>query len=160
MPQLIAAIDQGATSTRCILFNRAGPVAGAQQEHRQISPRPGWVEHDAAEIWERTQAVVSGAMEKAGAKAGDVAAVGIANQRETVVAWDRTTGRPLCNAIVWQDTRTKEICDQLAEEGGQDRFRDVCGLPLATYFSGPKIRWLLDNVAPVREAARAKRLAV
>src|SRR3954470_23798634 len=149
MPQLIAAIDQGTTSTRCILFNRAGPVAVAQQEHRQIYPRPGWVEHDPAEIWERTQAVVAGAMEKAGVKADDVAAVGIANQRETVVAWDRTTGAPLGNAIVWQDTRTKEICDRLADDGGQDRFREVCGLPLATYFSGPKIRWLLDNVSPV-----------
>ena len=120
MSQLIAAIDQGTTSTRCILFNRAGPVAVAQQEHRQIYPRPGWVEHDPAEIWSRTQAVVGGAIAKASAWPGEVVAVGIANQRETVVAWDRTTGRPLCNAIVWQDTRTKEICDRLAEEGGQD----------------------------------------
>jgi glycerol kinase len=160
MSLLIAAIDQGTTSTRCILFNRAGPVAVAQQEHRQIFPRPGWVEHDPAEIWERTQAVAAGAIANAGARPGDVLAVGIANQRETVVAWDRNTGRPLCNAVVWQDTRTKEICDRLAADGGQDRFRDVCGLPLATYFSGPKIRWLLDHVPAVRDAARAKRLAV
>ena len=156
MATYVAAIDQGTTSTRCILFSRAGlPAASAQQEHRQIYPRPGWVEHDPVEIWERTQSVIAGALRSAVASGGDVAAVGIANQRETTVVWDRHTGRPLCNSIVWQDTRTKEICDGLAADGGADRFRDVVGLPLATYFSGPKLRWLLQNVQAVRDAARA-----
>src|SRR5436190_17087075 len=110
MPRFVAAIDQGTTSTRCILFDTAGlPVATAQKEHRQIFPRPGWVEHDPAEIWQRTQEVVAEAVNRAGAKPGDIAAVGITNQRETVVAWDKRTGRPLTNAIVWQDTRTKDL---------------------------------------------------
>jgi glycerol kinase len=144
-----------------MIFDVAGiPVATAQKEHRQIYPRPGWVEHDPAEIWQRTQEVVAAAVERAGAKPGDVAGVGITNQRETVVAWDRTTGRPLHNAIVWQDTRTKVLCDELANEGGQDGFRDLVGLPLATYFSGPKIRWLLENVSDVRDAAKGGRLAL
>jgi glycerol kinase len=144
-----------------MLFDAAGlPIAVAQKEHRQIYPRPGWVEHDPAEIWQRTQEVVADAVSRAGAKPGDIAAVGITNQRETVVAWDRQTGRPLCNAIVWQDTRTKDLCDALAADGGQDRFRERVGLPLATYFSGPKIRWMIENVPAVAEAAKAGRLTV
>ena len=160
MASYVAAIDQGTTSTRCILFSRDGePVAAAQQEHRQVLPRPGWVEHDPREIWQRTQAVVAEALKTAGARSGQVAAVGIANQRETTVAWDRLTGQPLHNAIVWQDTRTKALCDALAADGGPDRFRDAVGLPLATYFSGPKLQWLLQNVQSVRDAARAGRAA-
>jgi glycerol kinase len=153
MARYIAAIDQGTTSTRCILFDRSGPVGVAQKEHRQIYPRPGWVEHDPLEIWQRTQEVVREAISRIGAKAGDIAALGITNQRETTVVWDRVTGQPLCNAIVWQDTRTKDLCDRLAAEGGQDRFRAVTGLPLATYFSGPKLQWLLQNVPDLRAVA-------
>src|SRR5512137_2909187 len=122
MPQYIASIDQGTTSTRCILFNHAGAVVSvAQKEHRQIYPQPGWVEHDALEIWSRTQEVIADAVARAGALPGDIAAVGITNQRETTLVWDRRTGKPFYNAIVWQDTRTKSICDALAAEGGQDR---------------------------------------
>ena len=162
MSKYIAAIDQGTTSTRCILFDRNGPVAVGQKEHRQIFPRPGWVEHDPLEIWARTEGVVAEAVARAGARPGDVAAVGIANQRETVVVWDRTSGRPLCNAIVWQDTRTKDVCDALAagDPRGLDRFRDTTGLPLATYFSGPKLKWVFENVPGARDAARAGRAAV
>ena len=160
MAKYVAAVDQGTTSTRCILFGREGfPVASAQQEHRQIYPRPGWVEHDPLEIWQKTQAVIASALKSAAARAGDVAAVGIANQRETTVVWDRLTGQPLHNAIVWQDTRTKDIGDSLAADGGPDRFRDIVGLPLATYFSGPKLRWLLQNVQAVADATRAGRAA-
>jgi len=158
MPQYVAAIDQGTTSTRCMLFGQGGlPAAAAQQEHKQIYPRPGWVEHDPAEIWQRTQDVVAAALKAAGARPGEIVAVGVANQRETAVVWDCETGRPLHNAVVWQDTRTKELCDRLAEDGGPDRFRDRTGLPLATYFSGPKLQWLLQNVQSVRDAARAGR---
>src|SRR5688500_11404034 len=122
MPRFVAAIDQGTTSTRCILFDRAGlPAATAQLEHQQIFPRPGWVEHDPIEIWQRTQDVVRGALTAAAATAADIAALGITNQRETTVVWDRRTGKPLHNAIVWQDTRTKDLCDDLARDGGQDR---------------------------------------
>lgn len=154
MPKYIAAIDQGTTSSRCMLFDHSGKVISlAQKEHRQIYPQPGWVEHDALEIWHRTQEVIRDAVAKASAKIGDIAAVGITNQRETTLLWDRRTGQPYYNAIVWQDTRTKQICDELASEGGQDRFRAICGLPLATYFSGPKIKWMLDNVPGVRAAA-------
>jgi glycerol kinase len=138
----IAAIDQGTTSTRCILFDQNGPVAAAQKEHSQIFPRPGWVEHDPLEIWQRTQEVVADAISRSGAGAGEIIAIGIANQRETTVVWDRETGQPYYNAIVWQDTRTKEICDSLSADGGQYRFRDVVGLPLATYFSAPKLKWI------------------
>jgi glycerol kinase len=156
MSRWVAAIDQGTTSTRCILFDRQGmPAATAQREHRQIYPRPGWVEHDPMEILSRTQEVTAQAVAQTGARPGEVAAVGITNQRETVVVWDVRTGQPLCPAIVWQDTRTKDLCDRLAADGGPDRFRDATGLPLATYFSGPKIRWLLDNVPAVRTAAEA-----
>ena len=143
-----------------MLFDAAGlPVAVAQKEHRQIFPRPGWVEHDPAEIWARTRDVVAEALGRAGVGRADLAAVGIANQRETVVAWDRRTGEPLCNAVVWQDTRTKALCDELARDGGQDRFRHRAGLPLATYFSGPKMRWLLENEPAVARATGEGRLA-
>ena len=154
MPKYIAAIDQGTTSTRCMLFDHAGKVVSlAQKEHRQIYPQPGWVEHDPDEIWQRTQEVCREAVAKAGGQKGDISAIGITNQRETAIMWDRRTGKPFHNAIVWQDTRTKGICDDLAREGGQDRFRATSGLPLATYFSGPKIKWILENVPGVRVAA-------
>jgi glycerol kinase len=154
MSKYIAAIDQGTTSTRCMIFDHSGKVISlAQKEHEQIYPQPGWVEHKPLEIWERTQEVVRDAIQKAGTEPGDIAAVGITNQRETVLVWDRRTGKPFYNAIVWQDTRTKDICDALAAEGGQDRFRAKVGLPLATYFSGPKIKWILENVPGVRDAA-------
>ncbi len=154
MAKYVAAIDQGTTSTRCMIFNHAGEsVAVHQLEHEQIYPAPGWVEHDPLQIWANTQEVVREAMRKAGAGPDDIAAVGVTNQRETTVVWDRHTGRPYANAIVWQDTRTDKLCEALARDGGQDRFRARVGLPLATYFSGPKIRWLLDNVPGLREAA-------
>ncbi len=154
MAKYVAAVDQGTTSTRCILFDRSGRVVSvAQKEHEQIYPKPGWVEHDPMEIWTRTQEVVAEAVAKAGAQPGDIAAVGVTNQRETTVVWNRHTGKPYYNAIVWQDTRTKDICDALAADGGQDRFRPKVGLPLATYFSGPKIMWLLDNIPGLREDA-------
>jgi len=154
MAKYAAAVDQGTTSTRCMIFDHSGGVVSVdQKEHEQIYPQAGWVEHDPMEIWERTQEVVKGAVAKAGAQPGDIAAVGVTNQRETTVVWDPKTGKPYFNAIVWQDTRTKDICDELAEDGGQDRFRSKVGLPLATYFSGPKIKWILDNVDGVRQAA-------
>ena len=154
MTKYIAAIDQGTTSTRCMLFNHAGePVGVRRLEHEQIYPKPGWVEHNPLEIWARTQAVIKGVMQDAGVTAAAIAAVGITNQRETAVVWDRNTGEPYYNAIVWQDTRTDRICNILAKDGGQDRFRPKVGLPLSTYFSGPKVKWILDNVAGVREAA-------
>src|SRR3954468_7949599 len=147
MAELIGALDQGTTSTRFIVFDRRGRiVASAQKEHRQIFPQPGWVEHDPREIWQRTVEVVRDAIAAAGATAADVTAIGITNQRETTVVWNRRTGEPYGNAIVWQDTRTKEICDHLGSDGGQDRFRNITGLPLATYFAGPKVRWMLDHV--------------
>ncbi|GAB4146761.1 MAG: glycerol kinase GlpK [Candidatus Promineifilaceae bacterium] len=154
MAKYVAAIDQGTTSTRCMIFNHSGePVGVHQMEHEQIYPRPGWVEHNPLEIWARTQDVIKEALRKAGATAADIAAVGVTNQRETTVVWNKKTGQPYYNAIVWQDTRTDKICNALAADGGQDRFRSHVGLPLATYFSGPKIRWVLDNVEGVREAA-------
>ena len=154
MTRYVAAIDQGTTSSRCIVFDAAGSIVGVEQkEHRQIFPRPGWVEHDAEEIWANVQTVVAGALARAKITARDLAAVGVTNQRETTVLWDRTTGRPIHNAIVWQDTRTDQLVRDLGGEAGQDRFRDRCGLPLATYFSGPKIRWLLDHVDGARAAA-------
>jgi len=151
--KVIAAIDQGTTSTRCMLFNHRGEVVGiAQKEHQQIFPQPGWVEHDPLEIWDCTGEVVRNAISGASLSASDIQAVGITNQRETTVVWDRHSGIPYHNAIVWQDTRTKEICDRLSSNDGQDRFRPVTGLPIATYFSGPKIRWLLDHVDGLRAA--------
>ena len=154
MEGYVAAIDQGTTSTRCMIFDRGGAVASlAQHEHRQIYPRPGWVEHDPIEIWENTKSVIQASLAKFGATRQSIVAVGITNQRETTVVWDRRTGMPYLNAIVWQDTRTKEICDQLALEGGQGRFRPLVGLPLSTYPSGPKIKWLLENHQNLRQAA-------
>ncbi len=154
MPEYVAAIDQGTTSTRFIIFDHAGKIVAVDQlEHKQIYPKPGWVEHDPLEIWERTQEVMRSALNRAGIDSQALAAVGITNQRETAVVWDKTTGKPVYNAIVWQDTRTDEICRELAQEGGQDRLRAKTGLPLATYFSGPKLKWILDNVAGVRERA-------
>jgi glycerol kinase len=155
MTKYVAAIDQGTTSTRCMVLDHGGNVVGMDQlEHQQIYPRPGWVEHDPLEVWAQTQAVVKAALERAGASAGDLAAIGVTNQRETTVVWNRQTGKPYHNAIVWQDTRTDRICSDLARQGGQDRFRDKAGLPLATYFSGPKIRWILENVPEARDAAQ------
>lgn len=150
----VLSIDQGTTSTRCILFDHGGGIVSvAQKEHQQIYPKPGWVEHDALEIWENTQEVLRGAIRKADCDVGDVVAIGITNQRETALVWEKATGRPVYNAIVWQDTRTDVICNELAKNGGQDRFRSTTGLPLATYFSGPKIKWILDNVPGTRERA-------
>ncbi|MFD3452213.1 glycerol kinase GlpK [Streptomyces sp. NPDC058691] len=152
----IAAIDQGTTSSRCIIFDKDGRIVSVgQKEHEQIFPKPGWVEHDAAEIWANVQEVVAEAVSKAGITAADVKAIGITNQRETTLLWDRTTGEPVHNALVWQDTRTDALCKELGRNVGQDRFRRETGLPLASYFSGPKIRWLLDNVEGLRERAEA-----
>jgi len=137
-----------------MIFDHAGRVVSvAQKEHEQIYPKPGWVEHDASEIWARTQEVIGEAVESAGAGDGDIAAVGITNQRETTLVWDKTTGKPVHNALVWQDTRTDKLVDEFSKDGGQDRFRETVGLPLATYFSGPKIRWILDNVDGAAEKA-------
>jgi glycerol kinase len=153
-PRYIAALDQGTTSTRCALVDHAGQiVALARREHRQIFPRPGWVEHDPLEIWQNTQEVIRQALLQAQATAGDIAAIGITNQRETTVLWLRSTGKPIAPAIVWQDTRTDALVRELAQWGGPDRFRSQTGLPLATYFSGPKIRWLLDALPQYRHAA-------
>ncbi|MEG4854392.1 glycerol kinase GlpK [Microcoleus sp. B5-D4] len=150
----VAAIDQGTTSTRFIIFDRLGQIiCRNQQEHQQIYPQPGWVEHNPDEIWQRTQSVIKNALEIGNIDPKDIAALGIANQRETTIVWDRNTGKPYGNAIVWQDTRTRFICDQLAEVEGKNRFQKRCGLPLATYFSGPKIKWMLDNIPGLREAA-------
>jgi len=154
MAKYAAAVDQGTTSTRCMIFDHSGGVVSIHQmEHEQIYPKPGWVEHDPLEIWARTQDVVKEAVAKAGAQPGDIAAVGVTNQRETTVVWNPKTGKPYYNAIVWQDTRTDKICNDLAKDGGQDRFRPKVGLPLATYFSGPKVKWILENVDGVRAAA-------
>jgi glycerol kinase len=152
----VGAIDQGTTSSRFVVIDRQGRlVAMDQQEFPQIYPQPGWVEHDASVIWDTTQAVVSGALAKAGITASDLAAVGITNQRETTLVWDRTTGEPLAPAIVWQDTRTDALCRDLGGDEGADRFRAATGLPLATYFAGPKAAWMLQNVAGLREKAEA-----
>ena len=156
MTRYVAAIDQGTTSSRCIVFDATGSiVAVGQKEHRQIFPRAGWVEHDGEEIWANVQAVVAEALAKLAIMPADLAAVGITNQRETTLVWDKATGKPVHNAIVWQDTRTDRLVRDLGGKAGQDRFRDRCGLPLATYFSGPKIRWLLDTVEGLRERAEA-----
>jgi glycerol kinase len=158
MAKYIASVDQGTTSTRCILFNHSGQIVSSHQlEHQQIYPKPGWVEHDPYEIWERTQVVIKGAMRSANTEAQDIAAVGITNQRETTIVWDKVSGKVYYNAIVWQDTRTDKIIAELAQEGGQSRFQEQVGLPLATYFSGPKIRWILDNVEGARDAANQGR---
>ncbi|MBN9607389.1 MAG: glycerol kinase GlpK [Actinomycetales bacterium] len=153
MPHVIA-IDQGTTSTRAILFDENGrPVSTGQLEHRQIFPRPGWVEHDAEEIWQNTREVIGRALGSADLTRHDIAGIGITNQRETAVVWERDTGRPIHHALVWQDTRTQDRVDALAAEGGGDRFRETTGLPLATYFSATKIGWILDHVEGARERA-------
>ena len=150
----VASIDQGSASSRCLLFDERGRIVSvAQKEHRQLFPRPGWVEQDAEEILGNVLQVVPDALEKAGLKLADLAALGIANQRETTLVWDRHTGRPIYNAISWQDTRTDKIVNRLATEGGKDRFRAKTGLPLTTYFSGPKIQWILDHVDGARAGA-------
>lgn len=154
MGQYIGAVDLGTTSNRFIVFDHAGGIVGLdQKEHQQIFPRPGWVEHDPMEIRDNTWSVIRGALGKTGIKGSDIAAIGITNQRETAVVWDCRTGQPYYNAIVWQCTRTDEICNDLMADGGQDRFREKTGLPIATYFSGPKIKWILDHVPEARRAA-------
>ncbi len=151
MAKYIAAIDQGTTSTRFMIFDHGGRVVAVdQREHRLIYPKPGWVEHDPLEIWSRTREVIDGALDKSRIDTKDIAAIGVTNQRETAVVWDKQTGIPVHNAIVWQDTRTDGICKDLGKQGGQDRFRVKTGLPLATYFSGPKLKWLLDNLTGLR----------
>lgn len=156
MTKYVGAIDQGTTSTRFIVFDRQGNIISVgQKEHEQIYPRPGWVEHDALEIMRNTEEVIGLALAKGNIAASDLAAVGITNQRETTVLWDRKTGKPLHNALVWQDTRSDQLVAAYARDGGQDRFRDRTGLPLASYFSGLKLRWLLDNVPGAREKAEA-----
>ncbi|HNY84265.1 MAG TPA: glycerol kinase GlpK [Anaerolineaceae bacterium] len=146
MKRFILSIDQGTTSTRCILFDHQGQiVSSSQKEHQQYYPKPGWVEHDAVEIWENTVELIYSALAKANANGSDLAAIGITNQRESTLIWDKSTGKPLCHAVVWQDTRTDELINALARDGGLDRFRAKVGLPLSTYFSGPKVRWLLDH---------------
>ncbi len=160
MADYVGALDQGTTSTRFMIFDHGGNVIGLdQKEHEQIFPKPGWVEHDPAEIWTRSQEVIAGALEKSNLSASDLAAIGITNQRETTVVWDRVTGEPIHNALVWQDTRTDQICNELIADGGQDRFRAKTGLPVATYFSGPKVQWILDNVDGARKRADAGELA-
>lgn len=154
MSAYLGAIDQGTTSTRFIVFDRSGRIVSvAQKEHEQIYPKPGWVEHDPEEIWRRTEEVISEAMQQRGFRPKDLAAIGITNQRETTILWNRKTGRAVYNAIVWQDTRVEDYVAELSRDGGQDRFRQQTGLPLATYFSGLKIRWILNNVRGARELA-------
>ncbi|MGB8131028.1 MAG: glycerol kinase GlpK [Candidatus Angelobacter sp.] len=159
MSKYIGAIDQGTTSTRFIVFDAAGKVvACAQKEHRQIYPQPGWVEHDAEEIWARTQEVMAEAMAQARLKAGDLAAIGITNQRETTVLWNKKTGKPLHNAIVWQDMRVAEEVSKFAKEPGEAFFRSRTGLPLSTYFTALKLRWLFEKIAGTRRQADAGEL--
>lgn len=159
MSHLIGALDSGTTSTRFILFDAHGSlVAYDQREHRQIFPQSGWVEHDPLEIWERTRQVIGATLAKAEVRASDIAAIGITNQRETTLLWERKTGKPVYNAIVWQDTRTDRICKELSDAGYAELIYHKTGLPLATYFAGPKIRWLLDNVPGMRAQAEAGEL--
>ncbi|CAN5874340.1 glycerol kinase GlpK [soil metagenome] len=153
MPEFIGSLDQGTTSTRFMVFDHEGAVvASDQREHEQIFPAPGRVEHDPVEIWSKTTSVIEGALNKSGLSRKDLIAVGITNQRETTVVWEAATGRPVSNAIVWQDTRTAALCDDLAGSAGSDRFREKTGLPIATYFSGPKARWIIDDL-DLREKA-------
>ena len=157
--KFVAAIDQGTTSSRCMIFDHSGQVvAVGQREHEQIFPRAGWVEHDATEIWDNLRKVTAAALADADLKPMDIAAVGITNQRETTVVWDRATGTPIYNAIVWQDTRTDRICTDLAGDAGASKYTATTGLPLATYFAGPKIKWILDNVEGARHKAEAGEL--
>jgi glycerol kinase len=156
MAKYAVALDQGTTSSRAMVFNHQGRVeAVSQKEHEQIYPKPGWVEHDPKEIWARCQEVLEEAVASAGGSKDDIAGLGITNQRETTVVWDRNTGEPVHNALVWQDTRTDKLVDELSADGGQARFQEKVGLPLATYFSGPKVRWILDNVDGARAKAEA-----
>ncbi|GAA3052250.1 MULTISPECIES: glycerol kinase GlpK [Actinomycetes] len=156
MNDYVLSIDQGTTSTRAVVFDHGGQIVGSgQKEHEQILPRAGWVEHDPQEIWRNTREVVGLALADANINRHSLAAVGITNQRETTAVWDRHTGEPVHNAIVWQDTRTQAICDELAGDVGPERYKERVGLPLATYFAGPKIRWILDNVEGARERAEA-----
>jgi glycerol kinase len=151
---LIGALDQGTTSSRFMIFDTAGQVvSNAQEEHNQIFPKPGWVEHDPVEIIDKVRRVIGAALDQAGITASGLAAVGVTNQRETTVIWDRKSGRPVYNAVVWQDTRTAEICRRLGASGGIDVFRAVTGLPLATYFSGPKVAWILERDPALRVRA-------
>jgi len=160
MTKYIGAIDQGTTSTRFIVFDSAGKIIAVdQKEHRQIFPKPGWVEHDPNEIYENTLTVIRNALRKSGLALTDLAAFGITNQRETSIFWDRYTGEPIGNAIVWQDTRTDKICQELSVNGGLDRYREKAGLPLATYFSGPKIAWAIDNDPEIQTALKSGALA-
>jgi glycerol kinase len=153
-PQFAAALDQGTTGTRFMIFRQDGTLIAADYlEHRQITPRPGWVEHDPMEIWEKSQQVIAGAMRAANLQAADLAGIGITNQRETTVVWERRTGRPVMNAIVWQDTRTQDICQHLIDQGMEAMISRKTGLKAATYFSGPKLQWIMDNVPGVRSAA-------
>jgi len=155
MARYVAAIDQGTTGTRCMVLDHGGGVvASCYEEHRQIFPQPGWVEHDPIDIWHRTESVVRGALDGAGIEAKEIAALGVANQRETTVVWDRATGRPYHNAIVWQCTRTRDICQELIDEGLEPLFHRRTGLVVATYFAGPKLKWLLDHVPGLRSAAQ------
>jgi glycerol kinase len=154
MAKYVGALDQGTTSNRFIIFDHSGQIVAVEQkEHEQIFPQPGWVEHNPAEIWQNALDVIQGALIKANITGSDLAAIGITNQRETTIIWEKNTGQPFMNAIVWQCTRTDEICKELSREQGQNRFRDKTGLPIATYFSGPKIKWILDNVAEAKTAA-------
>jgi glycerol kinase len=156
MSVYLGAIDQGTTSTRFVVFDRTGRIVSvAQKEHEQIYPKPGWVEHDPEEIWRRTREVIADAMQQRGFRPKDLAAIGITNQRETTILWNRKTGSTVYNAIVWQDTRVEDYVTEFSRDGGQDRFRQKTGLPLATYFSGLKIRWILNNVKGARELAEA-----
>lgn len=153
MAEYLGALDQGTTSTRFIIFDKNGSIIGLRQmEHDQICQKPGWVEHDGNQIWKNTQTVIGQALEKTGLSGNDLAAIGVTNQRETVIAWDRHTGRPLHNAIVWQCTRSHEICKDLDKVHGKDCFRSKTGLPTATYFSGPKIKWMIDHVPDIKRA--------
>ncbi len=152
----VMAIDQGTTSSRAILFDHGGQIVSVgQKEHEQIFPKAGWVEHNPIEIWDNIRSCVADALQKAQVNRHEVAAVGITNQRETVVVWDKNTGEPVYNAIVWQDTRTSQIIRELAGEEGMSKYRDICGLDLSTYYSGPEIKWILDNVEGAREKAEA-----
>lgn len=155
----IASIDQGTTSTRCMIFDHSGNVVSSEQvEHKQIFPRSGWVEHDGVEIWRNTRRVVAAAMASEDLQTADIKALGITNQRETTLLWERSTGEPIHNAIVWQDTRTAALCEELGGDEGASRYQQRTGLPLSTYFAGPKIRWLLDNVEGARDRAEAGEL--
>lgn len=156
MSKYVIAIDQGTTSSRAIVFDKAGSVVSVgQKEHEQIMPQAGWVEHNAVEIWRNVEEVIGLALSRASITRHDIAAIGITNQRETAVVWDKNTGEPVYNAIVWQDTRTQAIVDELAGDEGVERYKETVGLPLATYFSGTKIKWILDNVEGAREKAEA-----